>query len=65
VADSGLLSYKNMVIVGYLNLAISSGEVWGGSSQAGTLAGFFKDLFKSKNLFDIQLEKIVPTWRNG
>jgi hypothetical protein len=29
------------------------------------LADFFKDLFQSKNLFDIQPENIVPTWRNG
>jgi hypothetical protein len=63
--NNGLLSYKNMIIAGDLNITISSDEVWGGSSQAGSLDGFFKDLFQSKNLIDIQPTKLVPTWRNG
>jgi hypothetical protein len=45
VADSGLLSVKNLVIAGDLNLTLSSGEIWGGSALVGPLDGFFKALF--------------------
>ena len=61
VADNGLLSLKNLIIAGDLNLTVSTGEIWGGSAQEGPLAGFFKTFFQSKQLIDIQLEKIVPT----
>jgi endonuclease/exonuclease/phosphatase family metal-dependent hydrolase len=65
VADNDLLSYKNLIIAGDLNITFSPDEVWGGSSHHGTLDGYFKDLFLSKNLIDIQPTKLVPTWRNG
>jgi hypothetical protein len=61
MAECGLLSHKNMIIVGDLNLTVSTGEVWGGSTQAGPLAEFFKTFFQTNRLIDIQLEKIVPT----
>jgi hypothetical protein len=65
VADSRLLLHKNLIIAGDLNLTVSTGEVWGGSAQAGPLAGFFKAFFQNNKLIDIQPEKVVPTWRNG
>jgi hypothetical protein len=65
VVDSRLLSIKNLIIAGDLNLTLSSGETWGGSASAGSLDGFFKALFQNKNLIDIEPGKVVPTWRNG
>jgi exonuclease III len=65
VAESGLLSFKNLIIAGDLNITISPDEVWGGTSSTGSMAGYFKVLFQSKNLIDIQPDKLVPTWRNG
>jgi exonuclease III len=65
VADSGLLSIKNLIIVGDMNLTLSSKEVWGGSSSVGFSDGFYKSLFQEKHLIDVAPGKIVPTWRNG
>jgi hypothetical protein len=65
VADNGLLSLNNLIIVGDLNITFSPYEVWGGSSHPGSSDGFYKDLFISKNLIDIKPAKLVPTWRNG
>jgi hypothetical protein len=64
VADSGMLSVRNLIIAGDLNLTLSLGETWGGSASAGSLEGFFKALFQNQNLIDIEPRKVVPTWRN-
>jgi hypothetical protein len=65
LASSGLLSLRNLVIAGDLNLTLSSGEIWGGSTTSGNLAGFFNILFHDHKLLDIKPDTIVPTWRNG
>jgi len=39
VADSGLLSFKNLIIVGNLSITISPDEVLGGNTSAGSMAG--------------------------
>jgi endonuclease/exonuclease/phosphatase family metal-dependent hydrolase len=56
---------KNLILVGDLNLTLSSGEIWGGASSLGTLASFFTNYFHRNKLIDIVPGKLVPTWRNG
>jgi hypothetical protein len=65
VENSGLLSLKNLVLAGDLNLTLNAGESWGSRSNLGTLHTFFTNLFSNNNLVDIQPGKLVPTWRNG
>jgi hypothetical protein len=63
--DSGLLAQKKLILAGDLNLTLSSGEIWGGSTSLGSLAGYFKAFFLNNKLIDIVPGKVVPTWRNG
>jgi hypothetical protein len=65
LANNGLLSLRNLVIAGDLNLTVSSGEVWGGSKCSGPLSNFFISLFNDHNLVDAHPDKLAPTWRNG
>jgi hypothetical protein len=68
VADSGLLTKDNLILVGDFNLTLSSEEVWGGNSivghSDGYYAGFYKAFFQEKHLIDLIPDKLVPTWRN-
>ena len=57
--------FKNLVLVGNLNLTLKVGESWGSQSNLGSLNTFFTNLFCNKKLIDIQPGKLVPTWRNG
>jgi len=52
------------VIVGDLNLTISNGEVWGGSSCSGSLTNLFNSIFQTHNLIDLHLDKLTSTWCN-
>jgi endonuclease/exonuclease/phosphatase family metal-dependent hydrolase len=65
LGSSGLLSQNNLVLVGDLNLTLSTGEIWGGVRTLGCLAGFFKTFFQGFGLIDIVPGKLVPTWRNN
>jgi hypothetical protein len=64
LADNGILSIPNLVIVGDLNFILSSDENWGGSFVPGPTEDFYRDLFTSKKLIDVKPTKLVPTWRN-
>jgi hypothetical protein len=61
---SGLLAQKNSILAGDLNLNLSTGEIWGGSTSLGSLDGFFKYLFLNNKLIDIVPGKVVSTWQN-
>jgi hypothetical protein len=57
--------FKNLVLVGNLNLTLKAGESWGSQSNLGSLNTFFTNLFCNNKLIDIHPGKLVPTWRNG
>jgi hypothetical protein len=61
LANSGLLSLRNLVIAGDLNITLSSDEIWGGSAASGHLSGFFNTLFHAHKLIDVKPDKIFPT----
>jgi len=65
LADNGILSIPNLVIVDKLNFILSSDENWGGSFVSGSIEDFYRELFISKKLIDVKPPKLVPTWRNG
>jgi hypothetical protein len=53
LVDSGLLTIKNLVVAGDLNLTVSTEEVWGRSSNSGSLPGFFRAFFQAHRLIDV------------
>jgi hypothetical protein len=65
LANSGLLSAKNLIIAGDLNITLLDEEVWGSTNFSVSLEDQLKYIFNSKNLVDIRSDRMVPTWRNG
>ena len=59
------LDHLKLIIVGDLNLILTSGEYWGKNAQPDTLSIFFGALFKQKKFIDLQPIKMEPTWRNN
>ena len=49
---------------GDLNLTLSLREVWGTHPRQDPLSDFFNFCFKSHNLVEVELTKLVPTLRN-
>jgi hypothetical protein len=65
VADSRLLSIKNLILAGDLNITLASDETWGEGAVVGSSNDYYKLFFQNKSLIDIEPVKVVPTWRNG
>jgi len=53
MANNGLLSLDNLILAGYLNITLSSNEVWEGSDSFGSLAYYYRLLLQPKNLVDL------------
>ena len=51
--DDDLFEENNMLIARYLNLILSTREVWGTNVRLDPLASFFNDFFRSHNLSDV------------
>jgi hypothetical protein len=65
LADSGILSLKNLIIGGDLNIILAADEAWGGSYLPNSSEDFYKALFAQHNLIDVRPSRLSPTWRNG
>jgi hypothetical protein len=65
LAESGVLSLPNLILGGDLNIILTADEHWGGPFLPGSSEAFYRDLFASNNLIDVQPPCLVPTWRNG
>jgi hypothetical protein len=44
-----------------LNFTISVDEVWGAGALPDPLAGFFRNLFETNHMVDVQSDDLVPT----
>jgi hypothetical protein len=64
VVSSGMLAYKNLIVVGDLKFMIIIEEIWGGTARLDPLVGYFKDLFQRIGSVDIVPNVVVSTWRN-
>jgi len=64
VDAKGLLAQNNLILAGDLNFAISEDEVWGEVALPDPMSYFFKNIFLSNGLVDIQPTVSMPTWRN-
>jgi hypothetical protein len=60
-----MLGDKDLIIGGDLNLMTSAREVWGSRSRIDLLSDYFKVLFQSSSLVDVEPVSISPTWKNG
>ena len=63
--NSIMMETRNVLIGGDLNLTLSEKENWGISARRDDLSSYFANLFESMELVDIQLLKLMPTWRNN
>jgi endonuclease/exonuclease/phosphatase family metal-dependent hydrolase len=61
----GLFDEENLILGGDLNFTISSREVWGDVARVDPLQHYFSHLVQYGDLVDVELVKILPTWRNG
>jgi hypothetical protein len=65
LAGSGILSLKNLIIGGDLNILLAADEAWGGAILPNSSTDFYKALFAQHNLIDVRPTRLSPTWRNG
>jgi len=65
LAASGILSLKNLIIGGDLNLFFEAEESWGGVLGSEPTGARFKEIFDSNFLINIRPSILSPTWRNG
>jgi hypothetical protein len=65
LAKSGILSLKNLILGGDLNLYFEAEESWGGAPGHDPSGARFKAIFENNSLLDIRPTVLSPTWRNG
>lgn len=59
-----LIDRSDLILGGDFNLSLGASEVWGPRAATDALANFFLQAFARKDLLDILLTKMIPTWRN-
>jgi len=65
LGDRGILSIKNLIVVGEFNFTLNEGDIWGESGLPDPLALFLKYFFVEGGQVDIFPAEVVPTWWNG
>ena len=55
----------HLIVGGNLNFILGRLEVWGPNSRSNPLVEFFLMKLRDGKLFDPNLIKIAPTWRNN
>ena len=65
LANERALDQENLILVGDLNLTLSTTEVWGQNARSDALANFFISLFEQKKLISLQLICLEHTWKNN
>jgi hypothetical protein len=63
VEAAGLLSKKNLILAGDLNLTTSSSETWGQKATSDPLSVYFKSLFQRHSLIDCT--RMAKGWDKG
>jgi hypothetical protein len=61
VEKKGILAREDLIIASDLNFTTSVDEVWGAGAFPDQLAGFFRNLFESNHMVDVQLAELAPT----
>jgi len=64
LANCGFLKEEISIMVGDLNLIVSSLDLWGSLARVYPFSEYFFNLFTSVGLVDLQPNHLVPTWRN-
>jgi len=62
--DSNFIQSKNLILGGDLNFSLGLAESWGNKAQTDPVTAFFEVLMDSYDLLNIDMEKLMPTWRN-
>jgi len=60
-----IFDVENLILGGDLNFTASSKEFRGDSTRVDPLQHYFSQLIQAGGLVDVELVKILPTWRNG
>jgi hypothetical protein len=64
LVEVGALIDPHILISGDLNITIFLWEVWGKNLRKVPQSGFFFAFLEKHHLVDVELVKLMPTWRN-
>ena len=64
IKNSGILSLRNLIIMGDFNSTLNLNEIWGDRARVDGIAGYLHDFFIDYYMVDICPSPIIPTWTN-
>ena len=65
MVEDGLLKDTKFILGEYLNITLSTREVWGSELRLDPLAPHLNQIFQSYSLIDVLPISIPSIWRNG